>query len=48
MRLADLDYVLPLELVAQEPPAERTDARLLVLDRGSGFVRHAGVAPWVP
>src|SRR5438067_9311371 len=44
MRLADLDYVLPLELVAQEPPAERTDARLLVLDRGSGLVRHAGIA----
>src|SRR6059036_3063782 len=43
MRLADLDYVLPLELVAQEPPAERTDARLLVLDRGSGLVRHAGI-----
>src|SRR5438876_5463684 len=44
MRLADLDYGLPLELVAQEPPAERTDARLLVLDRGSGLVRHAGIA----
>src|SRR5207237_10564636 len=44
VRLADLDYVRPLELVAQEPPAERTDARLLVLDRGTGLVRHAGIA----
>jgi len=44
MRLADLDYALPPELVAQAPPAERTDARLLVLDRQTGARSHAGVA----
>ena len=44
MRVADLDYVLPEELVAQEPAAERTGARLLVLDRSATELRHAHVA----
>src|SRR5204862_55728 len=43
MRLADLDYALPPELVAQEPPAERSDARLLVLDRVTGTRRHGAI-----
>ena len=43
MRLADLDYALPPELVAQEPPAERSDARLLVLDRLTGTRRHGAI-----
>src|SRR5439155_13024701 len=43
MRLADLDYALPPELVAQEPPAERSDARLLVLDRVTGIRRHGAI-----
>lgn len=34
MRLADLDYELPPELIAQHPPQRREDARLLVVDRG--------------
>jgi S-adenosylmethionine:tRNA-ribosyltransferase-isomerase (queuine synthetase) len=34
MRLADLDYALPEELIAQEPAAERTAARLLLVPRG--------------
>jgi S-adenosylmethionine:tRNA ribosyltransferase-isomerase len=33
---ADLEYVLPPELVAQEPCAPRDAARLLVLERASG------------
>ena len=33
MRLADFDYQLPEELIAQEPPAERDAARMLVLYR---------------
>ena len=33
MRLADLDYPLPEELIAQEPAPERAAARLLVLER---------------
>ncbi len=44
MRLADLDYALPEELIAQEPAPERTGARLLVLDRAGSTGRHAGVA----
>jgi len=33
MRLSDFDYELPAELIAQEPPAERDAARMLVLHR---------------
>ncbi|HTR97312.1 MAG TPA: tRNA preQ1(34) S-adenosylmethionine ribosyltransferase-isomerase QueA [Candidatus Acidoferrales bacterium] len=36
MRLEDLDYELPESLIAQHPPQRRDDARLLVLERGSG------------
>jgi len=43
VRLADLAYVLPAELIAQEPAPERSAARLLVLDRASGERRHLGV-----
>jgi len=34
--LSDFDYVLPEDLIAQEPPAERDGARMLVLDRETG------------
>lgn len=44
MRLADLDYVLPAERIAQEPAAERSQARLLVLERSSAVRRHVGIA----
>ena len=44
MRLADLDYALPEELIAQEPAVERTAARVLVLSRGDGALEHARVA----
>jgi len=37
------DYALPPGCIAQEPPAERDGARLLVLDRASGARRHARV-----
>ena len=40
MDVADLDYELPPELIAQHPPARRGDSRLLVYDRASGGVRH--------
>ena len=33
MRLSDFDYQLPAELIAQEPPARRDAARMLVLHR---------------
>jgi len=40
MRLADFDYDLPPELIAQEPVAERTRSRLLVVDRQSRCFNH--------
>ncbi|MDD5155819.1 MAG: tRNA preQ1(34) S-adenosylmethionine ribosyltransferase-isomerase QueA [Candidatus Omnitrophica bacterium] len=36
MRLSDFDYNLPAELIAQYPLKERSQARLLVLDRKTG------------
>jgi S-adenosylmethionine:tRNA ribosyltransferase-isomerase len=42
MRLAELDYPLPEELIAQEPAPERDAARLLVAERGEAL-RHARV-----
>jgi len=44
VRLEDLDYALPPERIAQAPAAERTAARLLVLDRASGAMAHHRVA----
>ena len=39
-RLETYDYALPPELIAQEPLADRTAARLLVVDRQSGTWSH--------
>ncbi len=44
MRIEDLDYDLPPELIAQHPAARREDARLLVLDRASGALHDSRVA----
>lgn len=41
MRIGELDYDLPEELIAQEPLARRDEARLLVLDRKRGTVEHS-------
>src|ERR1700691_840828 len=41
MRLNDLDYDLLDELIAQEPNPNRTDARMLVLNRRSGEIEHS-------
>jgi S-adenosylmethionine:tRNA ribosyltransferase-isomerase len=40
MDVAELDYDLPPELIAQRPAARRDESRLLVYDRASGDVRH--------
>ncbi len=40
MWLSDFDYDLPLELIAQEPMPERTQSRLLVVDRSSERLSH--------
>lgn len=44
LRVADFDYDLPEELIAQEPPAERGESRMLVMDRASGALRNASFA----
>src|SRR5216117_2092626 len=41
MRASDFEYELPPELIAQDPPSDRTASRLLVLDRAGSGVRHA-------
>jgi S-adenosylmethionine:tRNA ribosyltransferase-isomerase len=40
MRTDDLEYELPPELIAQQAAEPRDSARLLVLDRGGGAMRH--------
>ena len=40
-RTSDFDYVLPPELIAQDPLPDRAASRLLVLDRAGSSVRHA-------
>ncbi|MBI3490318.1 MAG: tRNA preQ1(34) S-adenosylmethionine ribosyltransferase-isomerase QueA [Acidobacteria bacterium] len=44
MDVREFDFDLPAELIAQEPPPERTSARLLVLARASGAIAHTHVA----
>jgi S-adenosylmethionine:tRNA ribosyltransferase-isomerase len=43
LHLADYDFALPPEQIAQEPPAERDGARLLQLERGTGALQHRSV-----
>ena len=40
MRLAELQYNLPPELIAQQPAAPRDASRLMVVDRGSAHIEH--------
>lgn len=40
MQTADFDYDLPAELIAQEPLPERDRARMLVLNRQTGEIKH--------
>lgn len=40
MKTSDFHYDLPPELIAQRPLPQRDASRLLVLDRGTGQVRH--------
>jgi S-adenosylmethionine:tRNA ribosyltransferase-isomerase len=44
MDVADFDFDLPPELVAQEPPAVRGASRLLVLHRDTGLIEHGAFA----
>jgi S-adenosylmethionine:tRNA ribosyltransferase-isomerase len=40
MHTSDFDYELPRELIAQSPPPQRDESRLLVLQRRSGQIVH--------
>jgi len=40
MRTNDFDFILPPELIAQTPAAERDQSRLLVMHRESGRITH--------
>jgi S-adenosylmethionine:tRNA ribosyltransferase-isomerase len=40
LRTSDFDFDLPEELIAQRPPAERGQSRLLVLPRRAGAIEH--------
>jgi S-adenosylmethionine:tRNA ribosyltransferase-isomerase len=41
LRVADFDFELPEELIAQEPPQERGQSRMLVMDRATGELRDS-------
>ena len=44
LRVDDFDYPLPAEAIAQTPAEPRDASRLLVLDRATGRIEHAGFA----
>jgi S-adenosylmethionine:tRNA ribosyltransferase-isomerase len=41
--LSQYDYELPRQLIAQQPLARRSDARLMVIDRSDGSIQHRHV-----
>ena len=41
MDVKDFDYELPQELIAQDPIENRSDSRLMLLDKHTGEIRHA-------
>jgi len=41
--LALYDYLLPDELIARHPPAQREDARLMVVDRAANTIGHRSI-----
>jgi S-adenosylmethionine:tRNA ribosyltransferase-isomerase len=44
MKTSLLDYELPAELIAQEPPPRREEARMLVVDRTTGTLHDSRVS----
>ena len=40
MLTSDFDYHLPPELIASEPPVDRSASRMMVLHRDSGQIEH--------
>ena len=48
MRLVDYDFDLPDALIAQRPPPERDQARLLLLNRADGSLQHLSLPLAIP
>jgi S-adenosylmethionine:tRNA ribosyltransferase-isomerase len=44
LSVADFDFDLPSELIAQQPPTERGRSRMLTVDRATGALRDASFA----
>jgi S-adenosylmethionine:tRNA ribosyltransferase-isomerase len=44
LRVADFDFDLPADLIAQQPPTERGQSRMLVMDRATGALRDSSFA----
>ncbi len=44
LRTSDFDFDLPDELIAQRPPSERGQSRLLMLSRETGAIEHTSFA----
>ena len=44
LRVADFDFHLPPELIAQQPPVERGQSRMLVMNRSTGALRDSTFA----
>jgi S-adenosylmethionine:tRNA ribosyltransferase-isomerase len=50
LAVAEFDYALPRELIAQSPPERRDSSRLLVLERETGTINHSvfgNLADWL-
>src|SRR3974377_1819833 len=41
LRVADFDFDLPPELIAQQPPEQRGQSRMLVMNRATGALRDS-------
>jgi S-adenosylmethionine:tRNA ribosyltransferase-isomerase len=44
LRVADFDFDLPAELIAQQPPAQRGQSRMLIVNRSTGALRDSSFA----
>ena len=42
LKLSDFDYNLPKDLIAQYPLEKREDAKLMVVERSGGVIKHSG------
>jgi S-adenosylmethionine:tRNA ribosyltransferase-isomerase len=41
LTIEQYDYTLPKELIAQDPLPNRTDSRLMIVDRKTGTIEHS-------